>query len=281
MMLGAALEEAAATDNPIDIDLPLRADPLATHWIHLYGVPGHRADGRTEISCTLQDISERKRLEAEVTRAADAERRRLASELHDNLGQILVGTSLLLRSLANEAQTGGSALAGKIEQTTKAMNQAMEVCRALAHGASPIVEGGLSAALRELAERTAATGVACTAVISEAANAMATGPRALELYRIAQEAVTNALKHARCQQIEVELALRTAALELTIRDDGGGLGVSASVGDKGIGLRTMRYRAARAGGALELRSRPGSGTTVRVRVPLLAEDFARRVADAG
>ena len=249
-------------------DLPLRVGARPSGWIRLYGVPKRSDGGRTEISCTLQDISERKRLEAELLGAADAERRRLASELHDNLGQLLCGASLLLASVAHDAVASGSALSEKIATTTSAMNEAMQVCRSLAHGAAPIVEGGLSAALRELAARTALTGVACVAVVSDSVNTFITGASALELYRIAQEGITNALKHARCRKIEIRLVLREMALELSIHDDGAGFDPAKQRSTEGIGLRTMRYRAARAGGTLEFRSGAGQGTTLRVLVPL-------------
>ncbi|MGA2189359.1 MAG: PAS domain S-box protein [Steroidobacteraceae bacterium] len=198
LMLIGALEEAAQSDEPIDIDLPLRIAAPAGRWIRLFGVSKRRDDGKIEVSCTLQDISEHKRLEAEVMAAADAERRRLASELHDNLGQILYGTSLLLGAIAREAKASGSALSAKIDESTCAMNEAMQVCRTLAHGAAPIVDGGLTAALRELATRTAVTGVKCVAVTTDAVNAMIPGAPALELYRIAQEAITNAGRESVC-----------------------------------------------------------------------------------
>ena len=280
LMLFVALDDAAQFGSPIDIDLPLRGTPAAVRWVRLFGVAKRREDGRTEVSCTLQDISERKRLEAEVLSAAEAERRRLASELHDNLGQILYGTSLLLAALAREARACGSTLTAKLDDTVAAQNEAMQVCRTLAHGAAPIVDGGLSAALGELAARTTAAGVNCTAVSSDAVNRVMTGAAALELYRIAQEAITNALKHAQCRHIEIRLARRATAVELTIHDDGEGLDPAGAGGGEGIGLRTMRYRAARAGGTLEVRSKPGHGTTVRVLVPFASAEYARPGADA-
>jgi PAS domain S-box-containing protein len=280
-ILIVALEEAAQTGNPIDIDLPLRDQTAGEAWIRLFGIPRRGDGGTTEISCTLQDISERKNLESQVSRAADAERRRLASELHDNLGQILFGLSLLLTSIVKQAHTTGSPLADKIEQTTAILDQAMQVCRTLAHGISPLLEGGLSAALSALAEEIEATGVECVVAASNSASAMVTGARALEIFRIVQEAISNALKHGRCRRIEVGLAVRGSSLEVSIRDDGAGVDLSASGLGPGIGLQTMRYRAARAGGTMEMRSNPGHGTTVKVRVPLLAEDSARTVANSG
>jgi PAS domain S-box-containing protein len=280
-IMSAALAQSVESGRPVDIDLPVGVRQQTDSWIRLSGVPRQRDDGTSEISCTLQDISERKRLELQVSQAADIERRRLASELHDNLGQILFGLSLLLASIIKEARTTGSPLASKIEHTTAALNQAMQVCRTLAHGVAPVLEGGLSAALSELAEGLAATGVECIVTNSEIASVMVTGARAVELFRIVQEAINNALRHGRCRRIEVSLTVRGSSLEVSIHDDGAGVDLSAPGGGQGIGLQTMRYRAARAGGTLEMRSSPGHGAIVHVRVPLLAEDTARAEANSG
>jgi signal transduction histidine kinase len=115
---------------------------------------------------------------------------------------------------------------------------------------------------------------------ADAVNTIMTGAAALELYRIAQEAITNALKHAQCRNIEIQLALRATAVELLIHDDGEGLNLADTGGGEGIGLRTMRYRAARAGGTLELRSKQGHGTTVRVLVPTTSGEYVHPAADA-
>jgi len=280
-IVSASIAQSAQSDRPVDIDIPLGNGEATGSWIRLFGVPRLAQDGGIEISCTLQDISERKRLESEVLRAADAERRRLAAELHDNLGQNLFGLSLLLASIVKEARNTGSPLASKIEHTMAGVNQAMQVCRTLAHGAAPMLEGGLSAALSELAQEVSAAGIKCIVTSSAAANAMVAGSRDLELYRIVQEAVNNALKHGRCRRIDVSLAVLGTLLELSIRDDGAGFEFSALNRAAGIGLQTMRFRAARAGGALEIRSRPGHGTTVHVRAPLFAAESALAKASSG
>jgi signal transduction histidine kinase len=280
-IVDAALEQCTQTGRPIDIDLPVRVRQEADSWIRLFGIPRPSDDATYEISCTLKDISERKRLELEVSRVADAERRRLASELHDNLGQVLFGLSLMLTSILKEARADGTSLTNKIEHTTVVLDQAMQACRTLAHDVSPTLEGGLSDALRALAVRTASTSVNVIVAASEAASAMVTGARALELYRIVQEAISNALKHGACGRIEVELALRGSSFELSIHDDGAGADLSRPDRGPGIGLRTMRYRAARAGGTLEIRSSPGRGTTVHVRIPLLTAERALDIANSG
>jgi PAS domain S-box-containing protein len=271
LIFAAALEEAAKTGDPVDIDLPLRGNSASrNHWIRLFGVPSARPDGTTEVSCTLQDVSELKRLESEVTAAAELERHRLGAELHDNLGQILVGSSLILSSVAREARNTGSALLPTIERATGAVQEALRVCRVIAHGSDPIVHGDLSIALHELAARTTETGVQCVASVSESANIALKGAAVLEVFRIAQEAVTNALKHGKCERVEMTCSVIGHLFELVIADDGDGLDVRRAQ-SPGMGMRTMRHRAARAGGTLEVRSRPGHGLTIRVRVPLAEE----------
>ena len=89
-------------------------------------------------------------------------------------------------------------------------------------------------------------------------------------YRIAQEAVTNALKHAGCRRIDIALVRQGQAVALTVADDGVGLGAAAAA-RAGLGLRTMRYRAARVGGVLSLHAPPGGGTLVRVLVPIATD----------
>jgi len=290
LMLVAALYDAAQFGGPIDIDLPLRGTDGAGRWVRLFGVAQPREDGQTEVSCTLQDVSDVKRLESEVMAAADVERRRLASELHDNLGQLLFGTSLLLGAIARDARTADSRLSGRIDEAGATLREALAVCRTLAHGAAPIDDGGLPAALHELAARINRTGVDCTAVAVDIGDAPLPAAAALELYRIAQEAITNALKHAHCRHIRIELGWRDSAVQLNVSDDGTGLDVAATAGANGsaargrrigIGLRTMRYRAARAGGTLELRSQPGLGTSVKVLVPLPHAQEAQSAAQAG
>jgi signal transduction histidine kinase len=232
-----------------------------------YGCVEAQANGLAGVSSAAKAVNDRERLEAEVMSITDNVRRRLASELHDNLGQLLYGTSLLVGTLLREAKETQSPLLAKIEQTALCTNEALEVCRALAHGAAPTIDGGLAAALRDLAARTVAIGIECRADISDEASGIVSGACALDLYRVAQEATTNALKHARCQRIELKLNVSAMAVELSVQDDGQGFsGIGTG---EGIGLRTMRDRAASAGGVLELRTKPGHGTSLRVVVPML------------
>jgi signal transduction histidine kinase len=211
----------------------------------------------------LQDISERKSLEVELTRAADAERQRLASELHDNLGQVLTGASLMLRAIERSVPAGNEPLREDIGRANALISESLTLCRTLAHDTSPFLAGGLGASLDSLAARASAAGVNCTVTVAPAAQDLG-GEQALELFRIAQEAVTNAMKHGRCTRIAITVAVRGHMLELSVSDNGIGFGAAAAGG--GLGQRTMRYRAARAGGTILFRDEPRRGATVLVRV---------------
>jgi len=270
-VLRAAAEEAVRSGDPIDLDIPLRAGREDAKTLRFLGRPRRLADGRTEISCALHDVSERKRLEADLARAGESERRHLASELHDNLGQILYAISLFVDSLAKQARKDASPLLDRVEEIDDAIHKALDACRQIAHEVAPVMDGGLSAALRELAQQARLAGVECRANVAAAADDTITGPRAVELYRIAQEAVTNALKYAHCRRIDIGVEMRRAGIELTVSDDGVGADPSAIAAGKGLGLRTMRYRAGRVGGVLEFHSSPIGGTLVRVRAPLAVE----------
>ena len=237
----------------------------SVRWVRVAGVRSRLYQGALEVRGMLQDISERKSLEVELTRAADLERQRLASELHDNLGQVLTGASLLVAAAERHVPPGADALKADMARASELLKDSLNLCRTLAHDTAPFLAGGLGASIENLAARTTSTGVTCMATIAPAARTLG-GEQALELYRIAQEAVTNALKHGRCTRIWIEVAVRGHILELTVRDDGIGFGTADSDAGSGLGQRTMRYRAARAGGTILFRNEPDRGATVQVRV---------------
>jgi signal transduction histidine kinase len=257
----------ATSAGSFDFDLPVGADRAVPRWLRISGEVALAPDGSATRGM-VQDVSERKTLEVEITRAADRERQRLASELHDNLGQVLTGASLMLGALERGAQ-GTSARGPDFARASELVHESLRLCRTLAHEAAPILSAGLSASLEGLAAASSGAGVRCRA--SVAANVRnVEGEQALELFRIAQEAVTNALKHAKCGQIDISLAQRGSMLELAVRDDGVGFGAVAAGGRGGLGQRTMRYRAARAGGTIVFRNNADRGASVIVRVRRLA-----------
>jgi PAS domain S-box-containing protein len=225
------------------------------------------ANGRpTHTFGTAQDITERRRLESAALDAAEQERQRMASELHDNLGQLLFGASLMVDSLA-PGSAGRVAPASVIPEIRDSLREALRVCREVAHTAAPVVEGGLATALQNLAARSQTAGIRCIARCSDAAAHSVSAAQALELFRVAQEAITNSLRHSGCRLISVSLRMQGSSVELRIADDGVGFQESTRTTGAGLGLRTMSFRAERAGGTIHIARQRTGGTLIRVLVP--------------
>lgn len=214
--------------------------------------------------------AERLRLEREVLEISESERRRIGHDLHDSLGQRLTAASMTTNALVSVLKTDAPALAGRGEDIGRQLREAIAETRSLAHGLAPValVDDGLMAALGALAENTSRGKVRCVFECAEPVR-VADAEVAGQLYRIAQEAVNNALKHAAPSEIRLGLERRDGALVLEVDDDGEGFDETAPVA-RGIGLRVMRYRARLIGGVLEIGSAPAGGARISCRVPLPA-----------
>ena len=239
---------------------------------------------------TQRDVTERRRLEAEVLGATARAQAEIARELHDGVGQILAGTAFHLHGLAQDLKTEGSAHAALAARAAELVQDAQRQARTLAHGLFPVsVAGdGLALELERLADETSATyGIDCR-VVCDAPFAVHPDDRAADLYRIAQEAVGNAVRHGKARTVLICLTPPRDGTEpsdglasLVVEDDGVGILEDEAQEGGGIGVNTMRYRARRLGGALEILPRPEGGTVVQVRFPLRAEAIlpgARREA---
>jgi two-component system sensor kinase FixL len=215
-----------------------------------------------------EDITDRRQLESEILEISDREQARLGQDLHDSLCQKLVSAafdnSALTRRLANRELPE----AALVQQVGALLDDAITEARTLARGLFPVQleVDGLHVALQQLAAGVQSrTQIDCQAQCDESIvvrnNAFAT-----HLYRIAQEAVNNAVKHAKAGKILIRLHLEGAFIELTVSDDG--VGVPVSLGTtNGMGMHTMKYRARTIGGVLHVSRGANSGTIVSCRVP--------------
>ena len=231
------------------------------------------ADGKPlTIAGTVIDISARKQLEREIVEIAGAERQRLSQDLHDGLGQELTGIALLLRSVVTRAKRESAAegAAADLELAINHMNAAIRNARALAHGLHPVRadDGGLPGALAALAANASlGDGLRVTFDGTAWRGAQLPTDVADHAYRIAQEALGNAMRHANATQVTIRLAGSDAALEVAVTDDGHGIG-GAPMRSAGLGRRVMNYRAQAMGGSVEWRNAAGGGTEVLLQVPL-------------
>ena len=219
----------------------------------------------------------RARLLKQVLSAREEEQRRIARDLHDGIGQSL--TSLLLRLRATaEVPTFEEARArlGELRGITASL---LDEVRRLARGLRPSVldDLGLAAALeRYAAEYAQAHGIAVDVVAPDLALARLPAEVETALYRIAQEALTNVLKHAAAKAVSLVVRRESSGIHLTVEDDGRGFDSDAQHqapgAGKGLGLVDIRERAALLNGSVTLESKPGSGTTVHVCIPLKEEN---------
>lgn len=216
----------------------------------------------------VRDISRRKELERELLEISERERRQFAQELHDGLGQQLGGVAYLsnvLRERLEEHRAPETAEAARIYALVRS---AIEQTRRVARGLSPIPDGpdGLMRALSELASQTAELfGVRCRFDCRKPVWVADSG-LAAHFYRISQEAVSNALKHARPRAVTIRLRQERDRIALAILDNGRGIG-SLSPSREGLGLRIMKYRADLVRGNVVVRPRRRGGTEVVCTAP--------------
>jgi PAS domain S-box-containing protein len=254
-------------------------EPLETVRVHKNGrripvsltlSPVKDSQGRvTGASAIMRDISQRKRLEAEILKASEREKRRIAEDLHDGLGQQLVGISCLIDSLEKDLAAHGSPHAPAAGKIFNLLNATVSQARSLARGLHPVAQDpeGLVLALEELASRvTDMFRVSCCLKCSQPV-LLRNNVTATHLYRIAQEAVTNAIKHGRAKHIEIELSANSEII-LAVRNDGVAFEETAAPPRTGLGLRTMNYRAGMIGAKVSVRKRQRArGTEVICTMP--------------
>jgi PAS domain S-box-containing protein len=228
-----------------------------------------------------RDITNRINLELEVLHISEREHRRIAQDLHDGLGQLLVGAAYLTGTVQQDLAAKSRPQARKLRRVQDVISEAISQTRNLARGLHPVEPdpNGLVAALDALAARTkklfqVRCHFRCRQPVLIRDNAVAT-----HLFRIAQEAVTNAIKHGKPGRIEISLAETPGHINLAINDDGSGLPARRRK-SAGLGLRIMRYRAGLIGGSLAIQKGPAGGTTVvcTVHVPGQGPLRARRKA---
>ena len=206
--------------------------------------------------------AERRRAGSAALRAQEEERARLARDLHDEVNQSLTG--LLLR-LEAAREAAPPELEEELEETKSLANQAMRELLSLARQLRPTAldDLGLAAAVAGQVEQVARSGVAAELVTDGDFSDLDSDVQ-LVVYRVAQEALSNAARHSRAERIGVGLRRAGDGVELDVSDDGRGFAFEES--ERGLGIAGMRERALLLGGDLTIESRPGRGTTVSLRV---------------
>ena len=256
-------------DEPYGEELEMRRADGSQVWISLSMRPVRDAQGAIIATRSIiVDITERKRLEQELLTISEQERRRLGQDLHDSLGQQLTGLALLSSQLERRLSTRDIPERTLMAQLNTLMKDVLTQTHDLAQAFYPVVleTEGLFAALDTLVVHTKTMYGLPVQLIGNIEPPWLPPDTHIHLYRIAQEALTNAVKHGRAQRVVLQLTEVPRGLQLLIDDDGVGLPDEVAW-TPGMGMRIMHYRARLIGAILELQRRSGGGTQVSCTVP--------------
>jgi len=239
------------------------------HYFDLTVEPVRSLAGEmTGITSAAMEITERKRLEQEVLQISEMEQRRIGQDLHDGVCQHLAGIEMKCQVLEENLEAKAKSQAAQAGQIAAHVREAITQTRSLARGLSPVVleAEGLMSALRGLAEDTSGLFSVQCRFVNDAPVLLDNFPAATHLYRIAQEAVTNAIKHGKASSIEINLSAADDKIVLLIRDNGTGFVQPPGAG-KGMGLRIMQYRAGMIGATVLFQRQQSGGAIVLCFLP--------------
>lgn len=217
-----------------------------------------------------RDITEQRELERAALEVTENERWRLGSELHDGAGGALAGIDMMLSALTTRLVREGRDV-GELGQITQLLRATMLELKGIARGLAPVdlERAGLYEGLRRMLEQVqAARGAACELAGDAAPQALLGAGDATHLYRIAQEAVNNAIQHGGARHIRVTLTQDERFVEIQVDDDGRGFDPASE--PAGLGLKLMKYRARLMGGRLGITRRGQGGMSVHCQVPTQA-----------
>jgi signal transduction histidine kinase len=224
-----------------------------------------RLAGERIFTGIVRDISERRRLEKEILEISDREQQRIGQDLHDDLCQHLAGIGLMSEVLEQKLAGKADAEAADARRIARHVQGAIEQTRLLARGLSPaeLESADLMTALGELASNASAMfrirchfKAECHVAVGEAS--------ITHLYRIAQEAISNAVRHGGATDVAISVAVQGSEAILSISDNGGGY-TEPEKNHQGMGLRIMKYRAGMIGGTFEISSPNATGCVVSCR----------------
>lgn len=277
-----ALRQALEGGHPEAFEIAVAEEGTLFHY-QVRVAPELRQGGKAATAlATVRDISALRRGEAELRelsahreRVREDERKNMAREVHDELGQALTALRLDVAMLRMQLEPASAALSTRLQQMKDAVDRTIGIVRNVTALLRPAaLDVGLNAALEWLAEQyTRSTGVACTLRTGDS-DVELDDAQATALFRIAQEALTNVVKHADASAVEVSLAERDDGVRLQVRDNGRGFDARAQAGHGRFGLRGMRERVDAMGGTLQVDSTPGGGACITVDLPTTTEQAA-------
>lgn len=232
--------------------------------------------GKRIFSGIIKDLTERRRLERRVLEIGEEERRKIGRELHDGLGQMLTGIRLLSENLARRLKANELPGAEEVQEISDMIKETDEYARSLSHGLAHVDfdEEGLQVMLQNLCKRSETMfKITCNCDITSSLK-IENREVALNIYRIAQEAIHNAVKHGRAKSVNLRLAATSRHIALVVADNGTGFNKQFDFNEnKGMGIPVMKHRANLFGGVLEFMSTEDGHTEVRCLIPKNSTEF--------
>lgn len=218
----------------------------------------------------IQMLEERRQLEKDIVSVSEHEQQRIGQDLHDGICQQMAAIGCAARVLAEDLQAQGIQAAHDASLIEASLRMVVMEARNLARGIFPVHvdRSGLAAALEDLGKMMSSlTGIPI--VVNDCVDVPLDAPEvSMHLYRIAQEAVANAVKHSGATEIQVAMKLEDEMLELRVEDNGKGMRPTSRTRSDGMGLRTMHYRAQALQAVLAIETQPQGGTLVSCRMNL-------------
>lgn len=245
------------------------ANRMVYLYVMVYAVAGLRNKQEAD-EARIQMLEERRQLEKDIVSVSEHEQQRIGQDLHDGICQQLAAIGCAARVLSEDLQAQGAQYAHDASLIEGSIQQVVLEARNLARGIFPVHvdRSGLAAALEDLGKMTGRlTGIPI--MVNDCVDVPLDAPEvSMHLYRIAQEAVANAVKHSGATEITLATKLEGSMLELRVEDNGRGMPPISRMRIEGMGLRTMHYRAQALHASLDIERRPQGGTRVNCRVPL-------------
>jgi signal transduction histidine kinase len=266
-----AITQAMRFGTPFDLELEMITGRGRRHWVRAVGQVQRRGDQLRRVYGTVQEITEQRRLEQEMLAIARYDEDRTVSGLRDDLGQVLTGTSLMLRCLAKRMNSDAPWLSPDIEPIITVVNRAIGACSSLAKMLAPVStdHGGSSAALRELAQAYGQSRgidilVRECGIWSETVSASTSE----QIFRIAQGALALVAEHGGATQVSIRIGVRHSSLILTVCGDTPASHITGSEVVRDVSM--LRRRAKLLGAIIQIGPLPRGG--MRVRCILRAAD---------
>lgn len=287
LRIRAAREESARTMAVLHETHRYQHPQKGERWIESYSAPVRESDGSLTWHGVVNDITERKQTEqnllltqnqlrhlaTHLQSVREEERTAIAREIHDDLGQMLTAMRFNLKWIEQGIDPSATALRERVTNATDLISQTIQIVRRIATSLHPAIldDFGLPAALEwQVNEFQKHSGIRCHIEDLPAALPLERN-RALALFRICQETLTNVARHAGATEISLSLREEQENVWLRIHDNGRGIALDALAKRRSLGLISMRERALSLGGEFTVQGAPGNGTTVTVRIPIPGE----------